>query len=264
VSSHYLKSVISLGTLLEWAEYTFYGYLAITLSTLFFPESNFHVSILKAFGVFAAGYLMRPIGAIIFGHIGDRFGRKPALVGSLCLMGIATMGIGCLPTYATMGVIAPLLLLVLRMLQGIAVSGEHHGAGIFLIETSKHSPCLTSSWVSTSAALGMVVGGIAAFLVSQPFAPFWAWRIPFLLGGTSCFIGLWLRMRISPTLLPSSSRTLPLLEVLQNHKKSLLLTGAMAAFTGVYVYIGNIYIVVFLKQYAQLPTHHATFFCHLR
>jgi len=256
-----LISIISIGTLLEWAEYTFYGYMALPLSALFFPESSSQIAVLKTFGIFAMGYFMRPLGAIFFGHIGDKLGRKPALMTSLFLMGIATFCIGCLPTYATWGVFAPMLLLILRMFQGIAISGEYNGAGIFLIEKigSKY-PAVAGSWISASAAGGMVVGGIAALLTTLPFAPDYAWRIPFLLGGISCFIGLVLRNQVSESLPNSIPDKMPLLQVLSQYKKSLLFTAAIAAFTGIFVYIGNVYIIVFLKQQVNLVTHHATLF----
>ncbi|MBI2791395.1 MAG: MFS transporter [Gammaproteobacteria bacterium] len=261
-----LVGIISLGTLLEWAEYTFYGYMAVTFSGLFFPDNSPEMGILKTFGIFAVGYLMRPFGAIIFGHIGDIYGRKPALMISLFLMGAATFCIGCLPTFATWGIKASLLLLCMRMLQGIAISGEYNGAAIFLVEkTGDKYPALAGSWVSASAAAGMVFGGIAAFATSHPHAPSWAWRVPFLFGGVSCFVGLWLRSQVSESVFfrhsnQTSKNVMPLFGVLKQFKKSLILTGAIAAITGVFVYIGNIYIVVFLKQHVGIPTHHASFF----
>lgn len=262
----FLVGIISLGTLLEWAEYTFYGYMAVTFSSLFFPDNSPEMGILKTFGIFAVGYLMRPFGAIIFGHIGDIYGRKPALMISLLLMGAATFCIGCLPTFATWGIKASFILLCMRMLQGIAISGEYNGAAIFLVEkTGGKYPALAGSWVSASAAAGMVLGGIAAFATSHPLAPSWAWRIPFLFGGLSCFVGLWLRSQVSESVFfrhsnQTSKKVMPLLGVLKQFKKSLILTGAIAAITGVFVYIGNIYIVVFLKQHVGIPTHHASFF----
>ena len=122
-----MRRLLSLGTLLEWAEYTFYGYMGFLFSTLFFPTSDPHIGILKAYGVFAAGYLMRPFGAIIFGHIGDKWGRKPALTISLFLMGVATLGIGCLPTYQTFGIYASIirvLYLGWNLFQGITLLSE--------------------------------------------------------------------------------------------------------------------------------------------
>lgn len=259
--------IISLGTLLEWAEYTFYGYMALTLSGLFFPSSDPKAALVKTFGIFAVGYIMRPLGAILFGTIGDNLGRKPALMASLLLMGFATFAIGCLPTYTTIGIAAPLLLLLMRLLQGLAISGEYNGAGIFLVEKSTIQPCLAGSWVSASAAAGMVVGGIAALLTSHPNAPIWAWRVPFLLGGLSCFLGLWCRYRLteSPhfaTQNPSIKR-IPLWQLVVKYKSSFIVAGAIAAFTGIFVYIGNIYVVVFLKQTVHLPMNHATLFAIL-
>ncbi|MGD9591820.1 MAG: MFS transporter [Candidatus Berkiella sp.] len=257
----FLVSVISIGTLLEWAEYTFYGYMAVSLSSLFFPQNLPQIAILKTYGIFAAGYIMRPLGAIIFGHIGDTYGRKIALMLSLLLMGAATFAIGCLPTFLEIGQLAPITLLILRMLQGIAISGEYNGAGIFLVEKSKSQyPCLAGSWVSASAAAGMVLGGLAAFSTSLPSAAPWAWRVPFLLGGVSCFLGLWLRKGVNDSAVFTKQKLIPFFEIFRSCKKSLLIVGAIAAFTGVFVYIGNIYIVTFLKQQANLPTHHATFF----
>ncbi|MBS0289136.1 MAG: MFS transporter [Proteobacteria bacterium] len=258
----WLVGAISIGTVLEWAEYTFYGYMAVALSALFFPENNPEIAILKTFGIFAMGYLMRPLGAILFGHIGDCYGRKLALICSLSMMGAATFCIGCLPTYYQIGMSAPLLLLLMRMLQGIAISGEYNGAGIYLVEKiGTSNPSLAGSWISASAAAGMVIGGIAAFVTNLPQAPVWAWRVPFLLGGLSCFLGFWLRRGMTET----QKRTvvnlpIPLIQVLKQHKRAFLSVAAIAAFTGIFVYIGNIYIVVFLKQQVKLPTHHASFF----
>ena len=259
--------ILSLGTVLEWAEFTFYGYMAIMLSALFFPEQHPHLALLKTYGIFAVGFIMRPLGAIIFGHVGDRFGRKPALVGSIALMGLATLGIGCLPTYGALGTLAPMLLLIFRMLQGLAISGEYNGAGIFLVEQSKdHYPCLAGSWISASAAFGMVLGGLAAFGVSYPGMPDWAWRVPFLFGGVSCLLGFWLRQKIlesTAVFIPHTKETkpkMPLTAVLQENRASLLLTGAIAAFTGVFVYINNVYIVAYLHHSIGLPAHHASLF----
>ncbi len=262
-----LTAIVSLGTLLEWAEYTFYGYMALKLSHIFFPDQEPYLATMKTFGIFALGYIMRPLGALIFGLIGDKHGRKPALLYSMMLMGIATFLIGCLPGYEAWGIMAPASLLVLRMIQGIAVSGEYNGAGILIVEKDKNNlPCYAGSWISSSAALGMVVGGLAAFIVSLPNMPEWAWRVPFWMGGVSCFLGLYLRKDISESeefqnnAGNNTKAQHPIMTILKHHKASFLYVAAIAAFTGIFVYIMNIYAVAYLKQYAHIPTHHANFF----
>lgn len=256
-------AIAGIGTILEWAEYTFYGYLALRLATLFFPAQSTIIATIKTYAIFAIGYVMRPLGAICFGYIGDKYGRKPALIYSMLLMGIATLLIGCLPTYQTWGMAAPICLLILRMIQGIAVSGEFNGAGIFLVEKiGKNYPCLAGSWVSSAAALGMVLGGLAAFIVTLPGNPEWAWRVPFLIGGVSCFVALWMRRDVSETdaFTQSKRATTNQSHSFSQYKSSFLYVGAIAAFTGIFVYVLNIYIVAFLTQNVGIPSHHATFF----
>lgn len=262
-----VTAIVSLGTLLEWAEYTFYGYLAIKISHIFFPDQDQFIATMKTYGIFAIGYIMRPLGAVFFGWIGDNFGRKPALMHSMIIMGISTFLIGCLQGYNDWGVLAPIALLILRMFQGIAVSGEYNGAGIFLIEKNKDNlPCLAGSWVSSSAALGMVIGGLAAFIVSLPSMPEWAWRVPFWAGGLSCLMGLYLRKNLSESeafiqqQTNKTKRANPMAIILKEHKAAFLYVAAIAAFTGIYVYTLNIYLVAFLRQYVLMPAYHASFF----
>lgn len=257
--------IAMLGTVLEWAEYTCYGYLAFQISELFFPPGNPGINLLKTYGIFAVGYIIRPFGAIVFGHIGDCYGRKIALVGSVFLMGFATLFIGCMPDYQSIGILAPIGLLMCRILQGLAISGEYNGAGIFLIENMhKDRPCFAGACISASACAGMVIGGLAAYFVSLPGSPVWAWRIPFMLGGLSCFISSYARKHITETpeflKAKAQQKTLPFIEVLKYYKISCLNVAIIAAFMGIFVYIGNIYIVTFFKDVVGLPAHHATFF----
>ena len=130
--------VTSIGTLLEWAEFTFFAYMADQLSNLFFSIQDPHLARLKTYAIFATSYFMRPIGAVLFGHVGDKYGRKPAVIGALLLMALAIFGIGMLPTYKTIGVLAPVLLVIFRMIQGVAVAGEFTGAAVLLTEHDQH------------------------------------------------------------------------------------------------------------------------------
>lgn len=262
-----ILSLTALGTILEWAEYCFYGYMAVTISKHFFPNHSHVVAVLNSFGVFAIGYVMRPLGAICFGYIGDKIGRKVAIVYSMLLMGFSTFGMGCLPTYEQIGILAPILLYMLRAFQGLAVSGEFNGAAIFLIEKDIHPnrPCLSGSWISAAAACGMVLGGLTAFGLSLSDNPN-AWRFGFYLGGISCFVGYFLRKKIAESEVFISAKKLsplkqaPLVLALKHHGSGLIFTAAIAAFTGIFVYIGNVFVVVFLQQHTSIPPQQAPFF----
>lgn len=251
----------TLGTVLEWAEFSFYGYMAVRISEVFFPVGNSNLAILKTFGIFALGYLTRPIGAILFGHIGDRYGRTPALCSSLALMGIATFLIGCLPGYEHLGIYAPLLLLVLRMLQSASISGEYNGAGIFLIEQAQDRyPCLAGSFVSAAGALGIVIGGGLSYVISLEGMPAWSWRIPFLLGGALCWVGFMMRRGFLAPDKKHAFADLPLVLVWRSYKSSLLFTAAVSAVVGTYFYVCNVYMVVFLQKQVGLGAAKATYF----
>src|SRR5215813_981461 len=193
-----------LGNAMEWYDYGLYGYLSPILATLFFPSRDPLTSLTATFGVFAAGFLMRPLGAVAFGHLGDRLGRKKALVISVGLMAVPTGLIGLLPTYAQAGSLAAVLLVVLRLLQGFSVGGEFTGSILFLVE---HAPParrgFIGSWAGFSTNAGCLLGsGVGALLVTvlgrQAVAE-WAWRLPFLLGAVLGVAGLFLRLGVEET-----------------------------------------------------------------
>lgn len=174
----------SAGTMIEWYDFYIFGILAVTLSTAFFPESS--KGLMQTLGIFAAGFIVRPFGAIFFGRIGDLIGRKYTFLLTLVLMGGSTCGIGLLPTYATAGFVAPLLLLALRLVQGLALGGEYGGAATYIAE---HAPDgrrgFYTSFIQTTATLGLFVAlgvllGIRSALSPAEFAD-WGWRVPFLL-----------------------------------------------------------------------------------
>lgn len=258
-----LISVI--GTLLEWAEYSIYGYMAAKIGSLFFPHIDERTALIATFGIFAAGFIARPLGGIVFGHMGDKYGRKRALTVSIALMGIATTSMGLLPTYQTIDILAPLLLLICRIIQGFAASGEFNGAAIFLIEHAQpQRKNIAGSWAGAAAAAGMVTGALIVSVVSYDWMPTWAWRIPFWLGSLSCVVGLYLRNQISesPEYLAIQAQqvqkaTIPILALLKDQKLMLLQTAGIAAFVGIYVYVCNIYFTSFLIQSAHFPAHRA-------
>jgi MHS family proline/betaine transporter-like MFS transporter len=243
-----------IGTLLEWYDFSLFAALAPVLSDLFFPSKNYTLSLLATFMTFAAGFLARPIGAFYFGNLGDKVGRKSSLFIAIILMTLATVLIGLLPTYAEAGIIAPLLLVALRLLQGLAVSGEHSGAITFLSELAEPSKKgFLASFTITSAAGGMVLGSLMSLAVfhflSHAGLLKWGWRLPFMssiiLGG----IGLYMRTKLveSPDfvilLQQKEIKKFPLLDLLRHHFSSILKT----------IGIFFVNIVIFYTVFVYIP-----------
>lgn len=194
----------SFGNIMENYDNLVYAYSAVTLGKLFFPESSSLVGTLYTFAVFAVGFLMRPLGAITFGHFGDKFGRRITLVVSVLMMGAATTLIGVLPTYESIGITAPILLVVLRMVQGFSVAGEWAGSAAFLVE---YAPArrrgFFGSFNQVSTAGGFLLASCVVALNSSIFTDEqltgWAWRLPFLLSALTAIAALWLRFGLAET-----------------------------------------------------------------
>ncbi|MEV0169863.1 MFS transporter [Streptomyces sp. NPDC050803] len=226
------------GTAIEFYDFFVYGTAAaLVLGPLFFPTFSPVAGTLAAFGTFGVGFLARPLGSVLFGHIGDRHGRRPVLVGSLLLTGASTVAVGCVPTYDTIGVAAPVLLLVLRFLQGLGLGGEWGGA---VLLTAEHAPAerrgLWTSFPQVGPAIGFLLANgvtltLAATLSEAQFAQ-WGWRVPFWAAGVLAVAGLWLRSSLaeSPRFLEIDDHArVPLAEVVRDHWRLVLLTaGALA------------------------------------
>jgi len=226
------------GTAIEFYDFFVYGTAAaLVLGPLFFPAFSPVAGTLAAFATFAVGFVARPLGSVLFGHIGDRRGRRPVLVGSLLLTGASTVAVGCVPTYESIGMAAPLLLLVLRFLQGLGLGGEWGGA---VLLTAEHAPAerraLWSSFPQVGPALGFllangVVLALSATLSDAQFAQ-WGWRVPFWAAGVLATVGLWLRSSLteSPSFLGIDDHArVPFAEVVRDHWRLVLLTaGALA------------------------------------
>ncbi|MBE8473078.1 MFS transporter [Streptomyces justiciae] len=221
------------GTAIEFYDFFVYGTAAaLVLGPLFFPTFSPLAGTLAAFGTFGVGFVARPLGSVLFGHIGDRHGRRPVLVLSLLLTGGATVGVGCVPTYGSIGVAAPLLLLVLRFLQGLGLGGEWGGA---VLLTAEHAPAgrrgLWSSFPQVGPALGFLLANgvmlaLSATLTEAQFAS-WGWRVPFWAAGVLALAGLWLRSSLaeSPSFLALDDHArVPLVEVARDHWRLVLLT----------------------------------------
>src|SRR5581483_12013028 len=192
----------AVGNALEWYDFGLFGYFAPIIARQFMPAENRLASLLGAFGVLATGFLMRPLGGLVFGYVGDRLGRKRALEWSVALMAGSTALLGLLPTHASIGLAAPILLTLIRMLQGLSVGGEYIGSMSFLVE---HAPpgrrAFLGSWSAFSVCLGTLLGSGAAALCSGLLSPAqladWGWRVPFLAGLLLGGAGFWLRLGVA-------------------------------------------------------------------
>jgi len=230
----------SLGGALEFYDFVVFVFFALPLSHLFFPPGTAPwLAQLQVYGIFAAGYLARPLGGIVMAHFGDRQGRKRMFTLSVFLMAVPTLAIGLLPVYASVGALAPLLLLLMRVVQGVAIGGEVPGAWVFVAE---HAPrgrvgfacaCLTSGLTA-----GILIGSLTAAWINHHFTQeqvlAWGWRLPFWLGGVFGFIAVWLRRWLSETPVFAAlrerkalSRELPLRSVLAEHGRSVTLSMAV-------------------------------------
>src|ERR1700686_5042292 len=202
----------SLGTVFEWYDFYLYGLLASVLSAQFFSGVNETTGFLFALAAFAAGFAVRPFGALVFGRLGDLVGRKHTFLITMSIMGIATFAVGVLPSYATAGVAAPVMLLALRLLQGLALGGEYGGAATYVAEFSPPGKRgLFTSWIQTTATVGLfaallVVIGTLTYIGEDAFKA-WGWRVPFLVSVVLLAVSLWIRMQLaeSPVFLTRKS-----------------------------------------------------------
>jgi len=225
--------ISSIGGGLEMYDFTIYVFFAPILAMLFFPPQNNLIPLLNTFVIFAVGYFARPLGAIVFGHYGDRFGRKKGMLVSIAIMAISTVLIGLLPTYAAIGIAAPICLVVLRFFQGIAVGGDLAGAITFVAEYADNGKRgLACSFVFCAVNFGLLlasaIGALLTSLLSHEALIFWGWRLAFILGLLIGIIGLYLRSRVAET--PYFSRLehnhdvlkVPLLHLFRMHSVRIL------------------------------------------
>ena len=192
----------SMGTLIEWYDFYIFGSLAIVLSTKFFPSDNPTAAFLSTLATFAAGFVVRPFGALFFGRLGDLIGRKYTFMVTLMLMGGATFVIGCVPSYETIGFIAPVIVLVMRLLQGLALGGEYGGAATYVAEHApKGQRGFWTSWIQTTATVGLFISLIVILitrsLMSEEQFDLWGWRVPFWLSIVMVYVSYLIRKNMS-------------------------------------------------------------------
>ena len=255
-----------IGTAVEWYDFFLYGSAAaLVFGVLFFPDADPVNATLLAFGTYAVGFVARPLGGVVFGHFGDRVGRKKMLVVSLMMMGAATFAIGLLPTYATIGVAAPILLLVCRLLQGFAVGGEWGGAVLMAAEHGDDSRRgYWSSWPQAGVPLGNLLATGVLFVLAafQSDADFeaWGWRIPFLLSAVLVLIGLYVRLQLEESPVYQEAKAeiaekktgashMPFFEVIRSYPKEVLIAMGMRMAENISYYIFTIVSITYVTTY---------------
>ncbi|MGI5400691.1 MFS transporter [Streptomyces sp. CA-135486] len=270
-----LKRIVAaslIGTTIEWYDFFLYGSAAaLVFNKLFFPGSDPLVGTLLSFLTYAVGFAARPLGALVFGHYGDRLGRKKLLVLSLLLMGGATFAIGLLPTHATVGAAAPVLLTVLRLVQGFALGGEWGGAVLLV---SEHGDAkrrgFWASWPQTGAPAGQLLAtgvlSVLTALLSDAAFVSWGWRIPFLLSGVLVVVGLWIRLSVdeSPVFKTALAQAearkaaagqgekMPLVAVLRHHWRDVLVAMGARMAENISYYVITAFILVYATTAVEM------------
>ncbi|MEJ8837448.1 MFS transporter [Ramlibacter sp. AN1133] len=247
-----------IGNFVEWFDYASYGYLAAIIAVVFFPRSSPTTGLLAAFGVFAVSFVIRPLGGIVWGHVGDRIGRRTALSLSILIMSAATFLIALLPTYEQVGLWAPVLLLLVRIVQGFSASGEYAGASAFLAEYAPEGKRgLYTSIVPASTAAGLLFGSLLvalmhALLTSEQIHA-WGWRLPFLLAAPFGLIGRYIRLRLEDT--PRFRQleqahhveATPMRTLLTHHRRAIAIAFGVTCLNAVAFYIILSYMPTYLS-----------------
>lgn len=256
------------GATIEWYDFFIYGTAAaLVFPTLFFPADIPPLAAqMAAFSTFAVGFIARPVGGVVFGHLGDLFGRKRALVGALILMGVSTAAIGLLPSYALAGVAAPLMLVVLRFAQGLAVGGQWGGAALLAIESAPESRRgFYGSFVQVGVPLGVVLANVVFLVVNAAIAPeaflAWGWRVPFLLSLALVGIGIYVQFHLEESTdfdkarakaADAPARRSPIISVIRSHPAEILLAGGAFVANNTCFYIAITYAVAYGTSTLQL------------
>lgn len=254
-----------IGNATEWYDYAVYGYMAVVLGAVFFPQSEPSVSLMASFATFAVAFVIRPVGALVLGPLNDKIGRKRTLTITIFTMAGATFAIGLLPGYATIGVFAPIALVVARLVQGFAVGGEYSGASTFAVEYAPdRRRGFWASWLEGGAIGGfLLASGITTLLtyaLSDADMQSWGWRIPFLVALPLGTIGLYLRFRLMDTpnfraIQESAEKAgAPLRETFTSHWRGVVICGGIMIYSSIGTYMLLTYMPSFLSEDLRLPS----------
>lgn len=264
------KAIIAgvIGNVLEWYDFGVYGYLVSVISQLFFPAGDRIVSLLLTFAVFGVGFVMRPVGSILFGIYGDRMGRRKALSAVIFLMAFSTLAIGLLPTYQQVGLLAPILLVAARLLQGLSAGGEWGGSTAYIVEFAPEGRRgYIGSWQQVSVGAGFLLGSLSAALLNQVLTHdaliAWGWRLPFLLGIVVGALGAYLRWRLDDT--PKYTEIeqhgevshAPFIEAVTKYPRETLTVFGLTLHNTVAYYIPIVYMTNYIISVAKLPASSA-------
>ncbi len=252
------------GTIIEWLDFAIYGFMAPTIAVVFFPKADEVIGLLQTFALFAVSFALRPLGGAIFGRMGDRVGRRRVLALTVLLMSAATAAVGLLPSYASAGIWATVLLTLARCLQGLSAGGEYAGAVTFVIE---HAPdgkrSRYSSWIPAGAFAAFAGAALLLYLLTATLSAQtmqdWGWRIPFLIVAPLGVVGMYLRNRLDESPLfqqildgPPTPHT-PMLETLRVESKPMLKLGSYISLTALSFYLLSTYMTTFLREVIGLP-----------
>lgn len=254
-----------IGNSLEWYDFIIYGYFAPILGQLFFPTSDRYSQLMYSFGALAAGFIARPLGAIFFGHIGDKSSRIVVLMLSIYVMSIPTALIGLLPTYEHIGWLAPLLLTICRILQGLAIGGEFTGSMVFLIEHAPNNKQgFLGSWATCSLIIGVIIGSSIVTLVTHVLTTeqlyTFGWRIPFIISIFGCIIGIYVRKHLhdsKESFLHNKQKSLPSLvpiqELFNKYLNKIMVVISLDALTATGFFTLVIFMPSYFKEYLNIP-----------
>ena len=268
-SSPRIVAASLIGTSLEWYDFFIYGTAsALVFNQIFFPTFEPLTGTLLAFATYAVGFVARPLGGVVFGHLGDRVGRKQVLVTTLTMMGLATFAVGLMPTYDAIGVWAPVLLVVLRFVQGLGLGGEWGGAVLMTLESGDPKRRgLNASWPQVGVPIGLLLANgvlaLMAAVTSESAFTSWGWRVAFLLSGVLVLVGLWIRVRIAESPLfqevadQDTKARAPIVEVLREHPSRVGLAVGARVGVDVAFYSFVLFIATYLTTYLDLPDSYA-------